>query len=512
MVFNYYDKYIKYKNKYLALQIQQGGNAYQRGSHSAAQEIQMYKDTALTVKNAFGTTTFTLDATGTSGTFAKRTNTTTEKLLNFAKLACVNMIKLCIEKGYMHDLFLKSEANRCEGKLETDTGPCPRYMSGAIKLNQAVFEALTVDTCETYVSANFSNIRSSFTFLDMCIKTLSDKHPLIKGVMKKFDDEIRFRDKRDGAMTRDGESQEQIPEHIKNNDLSQFSYRFDQDGVLTRFTDNIPAYARNDLAIKLLAFPGATYKTPADNDFVYVIAEHLIESYSDKEIAGYTLPPAMIGVGANIFKEPGTKTHPATSSLGAFVAGISGHTMDMMLLFSLFFTETKAGVLDFKLQYHIVSACLVWMQPYYHHSYREIVALLNIYCPGNIVQEEIYDLFAPNSTIISVIDKYNAKDATATDPKPVYTFCSKPGQAPITSTSQLHTADIHRYLINKITTKLVTEINNYSTTVMFVDPRLFGGSGLNTIITEKIPMITTFLEAFKTTNKITTPRPYLRLP
>lgn len=486
MVVNYYDKYVKYKNKYLALQIQKGG------VHSAIQEIQMYKDTVSTVRGAFATTTYT----SATKTYTSNTKDVTNKLLDIVKLACVNMLKICIKKGYRDRLFTRCDQYRCE----MDNGKCKMYTSGSVLLNEAEFKSLTADTCEAFVTKTFTNIRSSFTFLDQCIKTFSDYYCCIKQIMDKFDNEVRFRTKRDAT------------------DLESKTFYFDTDATLQQQDSKVPAYARTDLAIKLHVLPGAVIPKLSDDDFLYVTPEYLIEAYSSPEILAYPDAPKIIGAGANIFKEPHTEALPAAGSIGAFVAGISGHSMDMMLLFSLFFTQMNSSnenQLDFKLQYYVISACLVWMTPYYHHSFREIVALLNVYCPGNVAEAEIYDLFESDKNILSVMNKYkddlltivNAKRESATPAKPKLIEIIK---------SEINTSDLHSVIIKRITNKLVAEVlkdEDVKTIMTSTFNNLYTeDTTFNSKISAKIADINTRINLFRKTNLIDMPRQYLHLP
>jgi len=185
------------------------------------------------------------------------------------------------------------------------------------------------------IKENF-NIRSSLTFLDMVVKYIISKSKSFEKLSKLFDDDIRIRDSRSLV---------------------------DKD------------YTRDELCLNKFKKQNDDFNEKSRPECLPMV--DLIEPYfTELEKAKYPNDILInkFNVGRNIFTAP----HIA-NTVDVFAAGLSGHTIDISLLFSTFiFKKAKEEEI-----FLMILSCLIWMLPYYHHSLREIVTVGFIFLDNN---------------------------------------------------------------------------------------------------------------------------------
>lgn len=220
-------------------------------------------------------------------------------------------------------------------------------LSGAIDMNKFVIDILPFlkekddDSLNNYLEENM-NIRSGLTLLDMFVKYIIGKSTGFNKISKFFDDEIRIR-----------ESHTNID---KNNE-------------------------RDELCLNNFIGPKKTIE--GKKECLPMI--QLIETYTSLENSKYADDKLEnFNVGTNIFTAPQKK-----DTVDVFAAGLSGHTIDIMLLFNVFvFRQIKREKI-----FLLVLACLIWMLNYYHHSFREIVGIAFIFVDDNDSMNKLLNLF-----------------------------------------------------------------------------------------------------------------------
>ena len=95
------------------------------------------------------------------------------------------------------------------------------------------------------------------------------------------------------------------------------------------------------------------------------------------------------------------KKYFTPKSLGVFAAGISGHSVELSLLFKLFSNFRDKQNTDLV----VFLICLIWMIDFYHHSLREIYAATTMVWPdiqtksteGKVIWRDALELFKKNS-------------------------------------------------------------------------------------------------------------------
>ena len=99
--------------------------------------------------------------------------------------------------------------------------------------------------------------------------------------------------------------------------------------------------------------------------------------YTEEELTRFN-------VGSNIFTAPSQNL-----TIDVFAAGLSGHTIDILLLMTTFvFNKIKKENV-----FVLVYTCLIWMLNYYHHSLREIVAIAFIFIDDGYNRDILLELF-----------------------------------------------------------------------------------------------------------------------
>jgi len=240
---------------------------------------------------------------------------------SYIKVYILNMLHQIVT--YFLNEIINNDKMEDFKKLYNDKTKNP--LSGAINI-ELLEEKLKNENVENVVKNNF-NIRSSLTFLDMISKYVSSRSTVYTKTANFFDDNIRLRDAR-----------------------SNVDKEFDRDELcITKF--KIPSV--NKIEKKL------------DHECLPMV--DLIEPYNELEKKRYTDEKLIhFNVGRNIFTAP-----QIYNTVDVFSAGLSGHTIDIALLFSTFvFNNIKQEDI-----FIIVLSCLIWMLPYYHHSLREILSI-----------------------------------------------------------------------------------------------------------------------------------------
>jgi len=240
---------------------------------------------------------------------------------SYIKVYILNMLHQIVT--YFLNEIINNDKMEDFKKLYNDKTKNP--LSGAIDIDLLEIK-LKNENVENVVKNNF-NIRSSLTFLDMISKYVSSRSTVYTKTANFFDDNIRLRDAR-----------------------SNVDKEFDRDELcITKF--KIPSV--NKIEKKL------------DHECLPMV--DLIEPYNELEKKRYTDEKLIhFNVGRNIFTAP-----QIYNTVDVFSAGLSGHTIDIALLFSTFvFNNIKQEDI-----FIIVLSCLIWMLPYYHHSLREILSI-----------------------------------------------------------------------------------------------------------------------------------------
>jgi len=239
----------------------------------------------------------------------------------YIKVYILNMLHQTVIY-FLNEIILNDKIEEFK-KLYNDKTKNP--LSGAIDFDLLELK-LKSENIENVVKNNF-NIRSCLTFLDMVSKYVSSRSTSFTKIANFFDDNIRLRDAR-------------------SNVDSQF--------------------VRDELCIDKFKVPGDLKHEKKLNHTCLPMID-LIEPYNELEKSKYSDDKLInFNVGRNIFTAP-----HIYNTVDVFSAGLSGHTIDISLLFSIFiFNHIKQEDI-----YVLILSCLIWMLPYYHHSLREILSI-----------------------------------------------------------------------------------------------------------------------------------------
>jgi hypothetical protein len=182
------------------------------------------------------------------------------------------------------------------------------------------------------------------TLLDMVVKFILGKSKSFKKVSGFFDDEIRLRN----AHTEIDKSRE-----------------------------------RDEMCLSDFYTPNNSGKVKGNKDCLPMVK--LLEPYLPLEKTKYTEEELInFNVGSNIFTAPSQNL-----TVDIFAAGLSGHTIDILLLMTTFVFNKVKKENVFLLAY----TCLIWMLNYYHHSLREIVAIAFIFIDDAYNRNILLELF-----------------------------------------------------------------------------------------------------------------------
>jgi hypothetical protein len=266
---------------------------------------------------------------------------------------CNKKLKELVEKNYFIKVYILNMLHQTviyflneiitNGKMEEFKNlyniKTKNPLSGAIDID-LLQKKLNNENIENVVKNNF-NIRSSLTFLDMVSKYVSSRSKIYTKHAEFFDDHIRYRNSR-----------------------SDVDKKFERDELcLNKF--KIPTY--NNVEKKL------SHECLPMTDLIEPYNELEKSKYSDEKLINFN-------VGRNIFTAP-----HIYNTVDVFSAGLSGHTIDISLLFSTFiFNNIKQEDI-----FVIVLSCLIWMLPYYHHSLREILGVGFIFLTNK--NDDTYD-------------------------------------------------------------------------------------------------------------------------
>jgi hypothetical protein len=247
------------------------------------------------------------------------------------------ILDMCHESVYY---FFKKiiEQDKYESFKKLYNDKTQTILSGAIDLDLFLIKlGNNVDDellFKKIIKENF-NIRSSLTFLDMVVKYIISRSTSFSKLSKFFDEEIRIRDARTD-----------VDSEFKRDELCLNKFKIP--------TNNIIEKKLNHTCLPMV-------------DLIEPYTELEKSKYSDDKLINFN-------VGRNIFTAP----HLA-NTVDVFSAGMSGHTIDISLLFTTFiFKKIKEEEI-----YLIILSCLIWMLPYYHHSLREIVGIGFIFLDNN---------------------------------------------------------------------------------------------------------------------------------
>ena len=259
------------------------------------------------------------------------------KIVEYIREMCletVNYFMSELHKADKLDEFTTLYNNKTKGVL-----------SGAIKIEPLIeaFKSKKGDDVRVYLSENL-NIRSSLTLLDMVVKYILGKSSSFKRVSEFFDNYIRLR---------------------------------------SSHTDADKNRARDEMCINNFYAPNISGKVEGIKDCLPMV--ELLEPYTDLEKAKYNEDELKnFNVGSNIFTAP-----LQNFTVDVFAAGLSGHTIDILLLMTTFvFNKIKKENV-----FVMVFACLIWMLNYYHHSLREIVGIAFIFIDDNYSLNFVLELF-----------------------------------------------------------------------------------------------------------------------
>jgi hypothetical protein len=263
---------------------------------------------------------------------------------------------MCLETVYyfMNELL---KANKLDEFASLYNDKTKGVLSGAIKIEPVVelFKSgKSVEEINKYLGENL-NIRVSMTLLDMVVKFILGKSPAFKNVSVFFDDYIRLRE----AHTSIDSKRE-----------------------------------RDEMCIKDYYAPNISGKVEGNKDCLPMV--ELLEPYLPLEKAKYTEAElTKFNVGSNIFTAP-----TQNFTVDVFAAGLSGHTIDILLLMTTFvFNKVKKENV-----FLIVYTCLIWMLNYYHHSLREIIAIAFIFIDDTYNRNILLELFKKGQNYKEKID------------------------------------------------------------------------------------------------------------
>jgi hypothetical protein len=363
---NYEQKYLKYKAKYVTLKNQLGGIKGVRAEYEY--EVYKYCNQKLKelIKNNQEAYKYILDMCHENVYYFINELISNRVIYEFKYLYNTKTKTVLSGAIDFDSLLEKIIISKTDYKKETETEKKEtdiKSKKDIVDINHHINEKTDkkFDDKSTYgnivdphimkniIKSNF-NIRSSLTFLDMVVKFIIGKSKTFKHISEFFDDDIRFRESRN---------------NVDNN------------------------WARDELCLDKL-------KTPSENEKI-VNPKHnclpmidLIEPYNELEKKKYSDDQLKnFNTGRNVFTSP--EIH---DTVDVFSAGLSGHTIDISLLFTTFiFKEIKQDDI-----FLLIFACLIWMLPYYHHSLREIVSIAFIFLDGldpnyNEDYEKVKELF-----------------------------------------------------------------------------------------------------------------------
>lgn len=251
---------------------------------------------------------------------------------------------MCLETVY-YFLSELHKANKLDEFTALYNEKTKGVLSGAIHVEPLieVFKTGKEGNIREYLDKNL-NIRISMTLLDMVVKFILGKSPSFKKVSGFFDDEIRLRDS-----------------HTT----------IDKDRT------------RDEMCLKEFYAPNETGKVEGNKDCLPMV--DLLEPYTLLEKAKYSEADIIkFNVGSNIFTAPSQNL-----TVDVFAAGLSGHTIDILLLMTTFvFNKVKKENV-----FLMVYTCLIWMLNYFHHSLREIVAIAFIFIDDAHNRDILLELF-----------------------------------------------------------------------------------------------------------------------
>jgi hypothetical protein len=255
-------------------------------------------------------------------------------VLNYIKSMCIETVKYFMMELHKH--------NKLDEFVKLYNEKTTSVLSGAIKI-EPLREAIvnSSNTIDIYLRENM-NIRSSLTLLDFIVKFVLGKSKTFKHVSTFFDDQIRLRESHN-SIDKDSSRDEMC----LNNFKAPHGNIEGNKGCLP-MVDLIEPYTNLEK-----------------------------EKYSSEELKKFN-------VGSNIFTAP-----KQNLTVDVFAAGLSGHTIDILLLFTTFVLNKvkKENV------FVLVCACLIWMLNYYHHSLREIVGIAFIFIDDNYSLNYVLELF-----------------------------------------------------------------------------------------------------------------------
>ena len=253
--------------------------------------------------------------------------------------------KMCLETVYyfMNELH---KANKLDEFRVLYNNKTKGVLSGAIHIEPLIeiFKSgKSVEEIHKYLDTNL-NIRVSMTLLDMVVKFILGKSKSFKRVSEFFDNYIRLRN----AHTEIDAERE-----------------------------------RDEMCLGNFHAPNKSGKVEGNKDCLPMV--ELLEPYLPLEKAKYTEDELKnFNVGSNIFTAPSQNL-----TADVFAAGLSGHTIDILLLMTTFvFNKIKKENV-----FVLVYTCLIWMLNYYHHSLREIVAIAFIFIDDGYNREILLELF-----------------------------------------------------------------------------------------------------------------------
>lgn len=255
-------------------------------------------------------------------------------VLNYIKNMCNETVKY-----FMIELH---KNNKLDEFIKLYNEKTTSVLSGAIKI-EPLKEIIvnSPDKLELYLKENM-NIRSSLTLLDFIVKFVLGKSKTFKHVSTFFDDQIRLR-----------ESHNSIDKDLTRDEMCLNNFKAPH-GNIEGNKDCLPMV-------------------------------ELIEPYTNLEKEKYSSEELKkFNVGSNIFTAP-----KQNLTVDVFAAGLSGHTIDILLLFTTFVLNKvkKENV------FVLICACLIWMLNYYHHSLREIVGIAFIFIDDKYNLDYLLELF-----------------------------------------------------------------------------------------------------------------------
>jgi hypothetical protein len=253
---------------------------------------------------------------------------------DYIKVYILNMLHQTVIY-FLNEIIINEKMEEFK-KLYNDKTKNP--LSGAIDIDLLEIK-LKNENINNVIKNNF-NIRSCLTFLDMVSKYISSRSKIYTKTADFFDENIRLRDARSNVDKK---------------------------------------FNRDELCINKLKIPSDNINEKKLNHECLPMVD-LIEPYNELEKSRYSDDKLInFNVGRNIFTAP-----HIYNTVDVFSAGLSGHTIDISLLFSTFvFNNIKQEDI-----FVIVLSCLIWMLPYYHHSLREIISIGFIFLNSN---DDTYD-------------------------------------------------------------------------------------------------------------------------